>query len=565
MQSSLGILTKEYFTPLNLGGEPSDIPTKFNYPFCYDPQPLAIKAAEELQTYIVHHLEAQHNFGSDVDAGIGKMFGVLVVKDKDGKLGYLSAFSGKLGNNNHYPGFVPPVFDTLDEEGFYKKGEAETNIINRQIEALESSDDYIAAVSLLEQKKKEGKDALSHLKAEIKSAKENRKITRQNALNQLDTISFETLNEDLNQQSIVWHYKLKELNKYWKQRLQDLEDIVNGFKEKIDILKVARRAKSSSLQHQLFQQYTFLNQYGVTKSLMDIFEITDELTPPSGAGECAAPKLLHFAFAHGYQPITMAEFWWGKSPTSEIRKHGHFYPACNGKCKPILGHMLEGIAMDENPMLTNQAFGKDLPIVFEDEYLLVVNKPAEFLSVPGKKITDSVYARIKNLYPNANGPLIVHRLDMSTSGLLLIAKTKQIHQHLQSQFIKRKIKKRYVAILDGRLKDNNSNGEISLPLRVDLDDRPRQLVCYEYGKPAHTLWEVISHTENETRVYFYPVSGRTHQLRVHASHPDGLNIPIKGDDLYGTRSDRLYLHAERIEFVHPVSREILIIDVKADF
>lgn len=564
MQSLLGTLNKEYFTPLNLDDEALDIPTKFNYPFCYDPHTLAIKAAKELQEYIVQNLQTTHSFGSDDTPGIGKMFGVLVVKDRDGRLGYLSAFSGKLGNNNHYPGFVPPVFDTLDEEGFYKKGEAETNIINRQIEALENSDDYISAIRLWEQKKTEAKIALAQLKSDIKEAKIERKAKRATASPQLEPAETEALNESLDQESIVWHYKLKELNKYWKQRLQDLEDVVNGYKEKIDELKIARRAKSSTLQHQLFQQYTFLNQYGVTKSLMDIFEITDEQTPPSGAGECAAPKLLHFAFEHGFQPITMAEFWWGKSPTSEIRKHGHFYPACNGKCKPILGHMLEGIDMDENPMLTNPALGKDLPIVFEDEYLLVVNKPAEFLSVPGKKIVDSVFTRMKNLYPEANGPLIVHRLDMSTSGLLLIAKSKHIHQHLQSQFIKRRIKKRYVAILDGIWKGNNV-GEISLPLRVDLDDRPRQLVCYEHGKPAQTHWEIVSTNEKETRIYFYPVSGRTHQLRVHASHPNGLNIPIKGDDLYGKRDERLYLHAEMLEFVHPVSRVTLCIEIKADF
>lgn len=564
MQIESIILGKEFFKPLNLDEEELNIPEKFNYPFCYEPHPLAIKAANELQAYIKQNLQTTHSFGSDNTAGIGKMFGVLVVKNKDGILGYLSAFSGKLGNNNHYPGFVPPVFDTLDEEGFYKKGEAETNIINRQIEALENNDDYIFAVRLWEQKKEEAKKALAHLKSEIKEAKAARKTKRSVASLVLQASEMEALNESLDQESIVWHYKLKELNKYWKQRLEDLEDVVNGFKAKIDELKIARKAKSSSLQHQLFQQYTFLNQHNVTKSLMDIFEITDEQTPPSGAGECAAPKLLHFAFANGYQPITMAEFWWGKSPTSEIRKHGHFYPACNGKCKPILGHMLQGIDMDENPMLTNPALGKDLPIVYEDEYLLVVNKPAEFLSVPGKKIADSVFTRMKNLYPEANGPLIVHRLDMSTSGLLLIAKSKQIHQHLQSQFIKRRIKKRYVAILDGVWKGHN-NGEISLPLRVDLDDRPRQLVCFEHGKPAHTLWETVSTTEKETRIYFYPVSGRTHQLRVHASHPDGLNIPIKGDDLYGKRDERLYLHAEMIEFVHPVSRETLCIEVKPDF
>lgn len=555
---------RDFFVPLTTDDNSVEIPSKFNYPFCYDPHPLAIKAAQELQTYISQHLETQHNFGSDVDSGIGKMFGVLVVKNKDGKLGYLSAFSGKLANSNQIAGFVPPVFDTLDEEGFYKKGEAETNIINRQIEVLENADDFRSAIQLLESKRIEALEAISALKTEIKIAKERRKVEREAALKTMDSDAFQAFNEILNQQSITHHYRLKELSKYWKTRLEQLENSVNQYKEIIDNLKTARRTKSAELQRQLFDQYTFLNQFGVKKSLMDIFEITDEQTPPSGAGECAAPKLLHFAFRHGYTPITMAEFWWGKSPSSEIRKHGHYYPACNGKCKPILGHMLEGIDMDENPMLTNPALGKDLPIVYEDDYLLAVNKPAEFLSVPGKKISDSVYSRMKSMYPDASGPLIVHRLDMSTSGLLLIAKSKEVYHHLQSQFIKRKIKKRYVAILDGKYTGENY-GDIMLPLRVDLDDRPRQLVCYEHGKPAHTKWEVTDTSETETRVYFYPVSGRTHQLRVHASHPQGLNIPIKGDDLYGTRNDRLYLHAEWIEFIHPVSRETMSIEAKATF
>lgn len=542
-----------------------EVPDKFNYPFCYDPQPIAINAAQELQVYISHFLESQHLFGSDTEDGIGKMFGVLVVRDNNGQLGYLSAFSGKLGNSNHYPGFVPPVFDLMDVDGFYKKEEAETNIINRQIEMLESNEDYVEALKMVDQKKAEAAAALSKLKSEIKEAKALRKEKRLKVSQALAPSELDAFNESLNQESIVWHYKLKELNKYWKRRLEELAEVLAGFQKEIDELKIARRVKSSALQHKLFKQYTFLNQYGVTKSLMDIFEITDEITPPSGAGECAAPKLLHFAFTHGLQPITMAEFWWGKSPSSEIRKHGYFYPACNGKCKPILSHMLEGIEMDANPMLTNPALGKDLPIVFEDEYLLIVNKPAEFLSVPGKKIVDSVYSRMKSLYPEATGPLIVHRLDMSTSGLILIAKTKQIHQHLQSQFIKRRIKKRYVAILDGKWEGTELKGEIMLPLRVDLDDRPRQLVCYEYGKPAHTKWEIISRNDNETRVHFYPVSGRTHQLRVHASHPLGLNKPIKGDDLYGTRDERLFLHAEMLEFVHPITRETIIVEAMAEF
>jgi len=260
----------------------------------------------------------------------------------------------------------------------------------------------------------------------------------------------------------------------------------------------------------------------------------------------------------------MAEFWWGQSPKSEIRKHKQFYPACKSKCEPILlSHMLKGLDMEANPFQENPAEGKEIEIIYEDEILAVINKPAEFLSVPGKIISDSVYQRVKDLYPNATGPLIVHRLDMSTSGLMLIAKDEETYVKLQGQFIKRTIKKRYVALLDGVLKEKD--GFIDLPLRVDLDDRPRQLVCYEHGKSAQTKWERIEIRNNQTLVYFYPITGRTHQLRVHASHELGLKTPIVGDDLYGSKANRLHLHAESLTFEHPISKEELTIQKESEF
>ena len=286
--------------------------------------------------------------------------------------------------------------------------------------------------------------------------------------------------------------------------------------------------------------------------------------PPAGAGECAAPKLLNYAFEHQLKPIAMAEFWWGQSPKSEIRKHKQFYPACKSKCEPILlSHMLMGLEMESNPFEENPAAGKNIEIVYEDDILLVINKPAEFLSVPGKKISDSVYQRMKEKYPEATGPLVVHRLDMSTSGLMLIAKDEATYVKLQSQFIKRTISKRYVALLDGVLHDNE--GSIDLPLRVDLEDRPRQLVCYDHGKPAQTKWKKIKIINNQTLVYFYPITGRTHQLRVHASHELGLKTPIIGDDLYGTKSNRLHLHAEQLIFIHPISNKKICFHCEAEF
>jgi tRNA pseudouridine32 synthase / 23S rRNA pseudouridine746 synthase len=551
---------------LNFNSPVADIvlPEKFTFPFAYDPHPLAIIAAEELQTYISHQPDLLHDFGiSDKNNGLGKMFGVLVVKGKDNNLGYLAAFSGKLMGGNHFEGFVPPVYDTLDVNGFYKKEESETHQINLKIEKLEKAPAYLGCLDLMQQKNKEYQVSLSALKQEIKEAKLQRVIKRNEGQSTLSGEDFDQLNEKLNQESIIYHYRLKDMIKYWKCRLDGIRDQLHIFENEIRTLKEIRRNRSVTLQKKLFEQYTFLNQYKESKNISQIFDLKEDLTPAAGAGECAAPKLLQYAFTHDLQPITMAEFWWGRSPSSEVRKHGQFYPACNRKCKPILGYMLQGIEMDQNPMLHNPALGKDLPIVMEDEYLLIVNKPAEFLSVPGKKIADSVYNRIKIMYPEATGPLIVHRLDMSTSGLMLIAKTKEIHQHLQNQFIKRRIQKRYVAVLEGNLTDDE--GEIALPLRVDLDDRPRQLICFQYGKPALTRWKVIERKENQTRIHFYPVTGRTHQLRVHASHIQGLGVPIKGDDLYGTRADRLYLHAERLEFMHPVSREKMMVESPPDF
>jgi tRNA pseudouridine32 synthase/23S rRNA pseudouridine746 synthase len=259
----------------------------------------------------------------------------------------------------------------------------------------------------------------------------------------------------------------------------------------------------------------------------------------------------------------MAEFWWGVSPNSEVRKHKNFYPSCQSRCKPILNHMLKGIEMDENLIHKNLSKNKELRIIFEDDDLIIVNKPPEFLSVPGKEITDSVYTRIKQKYPTATGPLIVHRLDMSTSGIIVLTKTKEANKIVQKQFIKRTVKKRYVALLSGKL--TKKQGVIKLPLRLDLDDRPRQLVDFINGKKAETNWTVIAHNNNQTRIHFYPITGRTHQLRIHAAHKQGLNIPIRGDDLYGNKQDRLYLHAEFIEFVHPSSKKEISFTVPADF
>lgn len=556
-------MQNQFFQLFNTDISGISLPEKFTFPFYYQPHKLCEIAATSLQDYLATQSNFHHNFGLDATKKglvIGKMFGVLVCQNEKGELGYLWAFSGKLANENQHLYFVPTVFDMLTEDSFFRKEEEVLNAFNRTLENLENDANYLQALASFNQAKIQAETELLQQKTRIKE----QKILRDEKRNQLETTlskeDIELLNLELSEASKQESILLKKMTKYWKLTLQSLEEKVAVFTIEMNQLKEARKVKSAQLQQKLFSEYSFYNQYQEKKSLAEIFNNN----PPAGAGECAAPKLLHYAFQHQLKPICMAEFWWGQSPNSEVRQHKQFYPSCKSKCEPILmGHMLKGLEMEENPFIMNHAEGKDIEIVYEDEVMLVINKPSEFLSVPGKTISDSVYARIKAKYPEATGPLIVHRLDMSTSGVILIAKNEATAVQLQSQFINRTIKKRYVALLDGLLEQ--SHGYIDLPLRVDLEDRPRQLVCYEYGKSAQTKWKTIEVKNGKTKVYFYPITGRTHQLRVHASHSLGLQTPIVGDDLYGTKADRLHLHAEYIQFEHPVSKEIMEFIVEAEF
>ncbi|WP_136668120.1 RluA family pseudouridine synthase [Flavobacterium sp. H122] len=539
------------------------LPEKFTFPFYYEPHELSQVAVLELQSYLETQTDFEHNFGLQKDQDglvIGKMFGVLVCQNQKGELGYLWAFSGKLAEQNQLPYFVPTVYDMLHPSSFYKNEEAKINQLNRQIEQLEENSEYLMAKETLNQIFSEAENDIQRQKQHIKTQKLLRDQLRIDAQNTKTIEEFEAYNLQLSEQSKREAILLKKMTKYWNYKKAEVQQNLESIEAEINQLKEKRREMSGTLQQRLFAEYSFLNQSGKRKSIGEIFNDN----PPAGAGECAAPKLLHYAFEHQLRPIAMAEFWWGQSPRSEVRKHKQFYPACKGKCEPILlGHMLDDIIMDENPFLENPAEGKTLEIIYEDDVMLAINKPAEFLSVPGKLVTDSVYERIKQMYPDATGPLVVHRLDMSTSGIMLLAKNEETYVQLQSQFIKRKVKKCYEALLDGVIEQNE--GFIDLPLRVDLDDRPRQMVCYEYGKPAQTEWEKIAIENNKTRVHFYPITGRTHQLRVHASHPLGLNTSITGDDLYGTKSNRLHLHAKSITFEHPISKEVITLLVEADF
>jgi tRNA pseudouridine32 synthase / 23S rRNA pseudouridine746 synthase len=519
-------------------------------PFSPSPHALAKEAAQFLQQTLASLDEQQSLLAS------GKMFGVLVVQNHAGELGYLAAFSGKLGDTMHHPGFVPPVYDVHDLEGFFKAGEAELNAINQKISALENNPPYAELKSLFVQKEKAYRAALEAEKERGRQAKAARHLRKLGA----NEIYAQTIENEAIAESKRDHFILRDLKKNGREALEKDQLILNEFEHEITILKQLRAQKSAELQNRIFEEYTFLNAHQKLKSLKYIFAQFSITTPPSGAGECAGPKLLQYAYLMGLKPLAMAEFWWGADSLDKVRKHGHFYPACRSKCAPILAHMLEGLSLEKTadapPVLQTK-------ILFEDDWIALVQKPAGLLSVPGKEESESVQMQMKRRYPDATGPLVVHRLDQATSGVMLVAKSEEVYKQLQQQFLSKTIKKRYVAILEGYIA--HDQGVITLPLRVDLDDRPRQMVCEIHGKSARTEYQVLERWDGGRRVHFSPITGRTHQLRVHAAHSLGLNAPIKGDDLYGNPSDRLYLHAEWLQFVHPVTQKRMEWECRAEF
>lgn len=560
--------TEHCFTTFENSIDSYSLPKRFTFPFCYQPHPLCVLAAQELQRYIQKQQEWQHNFGLDgnTDNASGKMFGVLVVENREKEIGYLSAFSGKLCGQYTLGKFVPSVpqeqelFTEFDRR--FETEQVAINKINHKLDDLKNNpqltllQNEIVSLSQCFQTELEQQQALMAIN------RKNRKAQRRVAEQAGSDVT--GIFEKLAKESVHDKNQLKALKLKWQQAIGEKQQTLETLENEIKQLKDERQQRSSTLQSQLFEQYQLLNKHGKTKSLPEIFKPTPQQTPPSGAGDCAAPKLLQYAFKHQYKIIAMAEFWWGISPKSEIRQHQNYYPACSGKCEPILNWMLEDIALDENPLLANAAQTKNLEILYQDEVMAIVNKPNELLSVPGKNIQDSVYTRIKHLIPSASGPIIVHRLDMPTSGLMVIALTKRAHKQLQKQFIQRTVNKRYIALLDGVIK--GKHGEITLPLTGDFNHRPRQMVCTESGKPAHTQWQLIEVTaNNKTKVFLSPKTGRTHQLRVHCAHPSGLNTPIVGDDLYGKSANRLHLHAERITLKHPITRVEMTFQAAPDF
>ena len=565
-------------------------PRQFTYPFCYDVDPLAEAASLELQRYI-----ADADLMS-TEKGCGKMFGVLVVEyeDESGALqrGFLAAYSGLLGGRNDWPYFVPPVFDAQQPDGHFKRTEREISAINREIAAIEHDPEYLQSVAQHEQTKKRLQAEVDAFKAEVDAAKARRDARRK---------SGEPLSEEEQAEMIRESQFMKAELRRRRKAMEQADSTLNTqHSTLLKSLQRKRKQMSDELQRWLFSAYRMLNAKGEERDLIDIFREYTHAMPPAGAGDCCAPKLLQYAYLHRLRPVCMAEFWWGESPASEIRHHLHYYPACRSKCLPILTHMLKGLDVAPNP-LAQKRHTAEPRVLYADEYIMVVDKPAGMLSVPGKaesvrsEFSDSANISVEEYFAN-NSKLKIqnskflkaaHRLDMDTSGLLVLARTEQAYVELQRQFASRETVKRYEAVLSGvptqnsKLKTQNSSTQpsgcleaISLPLIADINDRPRQRVDMEHGKPALTLYNIVevravdantavAYTtkkvdKGRTLIHLYPKTGRTHQLRVHCAHPLGLACPILGDPLYGTeRADRMYLHAAELTFRHPVTGETM--------
>ena len=606
-------------------------PEQFNNPFCYEPHPLSILAAEEVQRFLTTHADIKE------DADKGKMFGVLVIKRGEGKrgerreergerlewsddeeeLGFLAAYSGLLAGRNDWEWFVPPVYDAQQYDGYFKVHERAISDLNHKVEQLETE------LSMLRQHPDylKMKETIAGLLRGHEQKMKNAKALRD--MKRLQRNLSPEEHAALIRESQFMKAEMRRIKKHCEEMEQPWQEKEHMLQSEIEALKEKRHTDSDALQRWLFSQYHMLNAAGEQKDLIQIFEAFNGQMPPAGSGDCCAPKLLQYAFRHHYTPVCMAEFWWGASPKMELRRHLHYYPACRGKCLPILSWMLGsdfsrseecGVwsensteiqsSIPENSHTQNISHStfhtphSTINILFEDSYLLVLNKPAGMLSVPGKTGEESVESVMRKYLHDDVNPIIVHRLDMDTSGLMVIAKTKWTYAELQKQFLEHQVKKTYVALLEHMPEGKPLKGTISLPLRPDIYDRPRQLVDWENGKEAVTeycimrsvecgVWsenstEILSsvpenshtqsishstlHTPQSTiRIILRPHTGRTHQLRVHCAHPDGLDVPILGDPLYGKRADRLYLHAECLTFTHPKSGEKLQFNCPAPF
>lgn len=522
------------------------LPEQMNNPFDYVPHPLCRHAAAEVCAHLGEHPEWSAEIAE------GKMFGVLVVRSNTGEIGFLAAFSGNLAGVNCHAGFVPPVYDMLQPDERFRRCEAEISEINHKVEELEQSGAFCTTKSLLV-------EIEARAAAEISEAK--RDLLKRKALRDSERVAISDPERlaALIRESQFQKAEFSRLKKRWNEKIEHCRCEVEQYQSQIDALRAERKRRSEELQSWLFEQFVMLNAAGERRNLCEIFAPTPQRVPPAGAGECAAPKLLQYAYLNGMQPLAMAEFWQGRSPRGEVRRHGGFYPSCQGKCGPILGFMLQGLTIEKSA----KAEMVEPTTIYEDESLAVVVKPAGVLSVEGRSEKWSVERWARERFVDAERVMVAHRLDMATSGLLIIAKSLNIYNALQTQFRTRAVEKRYIALLEGVVAAES--GMIELPLAADYANRPCQRVDFEAGKPATTEYLVIGRREGRSLVEFRPLTGRTHQLRLHAAHPEGLNAPIVGDALYGSSAERLCLHASFIAFTHPKSGERVMFENLCDF
>ncbi len=530
---------------------------KFTNPFRYSPHSLVRSAAESVISDLDRRIE-EDLLPYPVCQGFkeGKMLGVLVCKDEtSGNLQTLAAFSGTVGGQSLVEGFVPPIYDLMDPDGYYKKMEAEITDMNDLIKELSNASEYYDYRKMLWMAESERDSALEEMRERMAASKIDREQRR----------AAGCAPDILIKESQFEKAEFRRLKLSYKARIQEIVDNLQSFKNIIDEHKQRRAAMSDELQDWIFKQYKVHNFLGEESTIHGIFS-SQELTPPGGTGECAAPKLLEYAYCKGLKPLAMGEFWYGTSPKTAVRTHGHFYPSCTSKCGPLLGYMLKGLEL-ENSDTT------DVPepvIIHEDKAIIAISKPSGMPSVPGLDGRPSAQEWAEEKL----GPLhTVHRLDMDTSGVLLFAKTAEVAVKMQKQFESHNISKRYIARLCSCSLNEGDNGSISLPLSADYDERPRQKVDRQQGKYATTFYKVIGKNSDGTvDIEFLPITGRTHQLRVHSAHHQGLGSPILGDMLYGGHGtatlypQRLHLHAQSITFKHPATgKEVTICSSEHSF
>lgn len=539
-----------------------------NNPFDYVPDEACEGAFRELTARLESIRQspnpADANFISELEAG--KMLGVMIVTDCEGIDHTLYAFSGQLGDGGfHYEGFVDPVFDYLQPNGYFKQKEADISRQNRVISQFKEETIFVLQREY-ELSKAKADEELSEYKEKFRQSKQERDVRRNSGnINEAELAA-------MRRQSQYEKAELHRLKKKIAERLEPVAERLKAAQCQLEAMKEKRRTDSEALQNWLFTNFKVLNAKGETKGLNEIFAETSMRIPPSGAGECCAPKLLQAAYLRGWQPKAMAEYWYGKSKRGEVRIHGMHYPACRGKCLPVLSWMLQGFQVE--PPLDSERLQYKVhtpEIIYENQWFCVVNKPSGMLSVPGKGTDISLQQWLIERYGADRDVRMAHRLDQDTSGVIIATFGKTSYKAMQALFARREVKKTYIADLDGdyRSKGISPVDRIELPLSPDWLDRPRQCVDIENGKPALTEYEFISVNNGFSRVVFTPQTGRTHQLRVHAASAMGLNTPIVGDRLYGQKAcsadGRLHLHAFRIEFTFPLDGKLYAFETPVPF